>query len=529
VNAPAATILSEKICTGDCFPVGDTMFCDPGDYEVLLQTWKGCDSLVSLTLQVFPTKTTSYEASICEDDSIEVAGVIFYPPGFYQAVATTWQGCDSSINLTLNAIICEMKGAIGASSVFCHGDATGSIVFSVTDGTPPFTYVWQKLGGTPSGSGSLANVNSNETIPNLPPGTYLITINDNFGNDVVLNINVYEPPSLAIDWIASQFNGTNISCPGESDGWLQAIPSGGTPGYTFQWSTGGQGATIQNIPAGPYGVTVTDAAGCTLTAQTSLDEPIPIVFDAHFEDPNCDGFNTGSAWVDNVTGGSGPYLFKISGGSFDTVSTFTGLAGGTYTLTVQDVNSCTGSQIVTLKIPGIPTVDAGEDVTIKLGESTSFNAVSSVFPEIVSWSQQAGLSCYDCLQPFANPVNTTTYTVSVMSADSCTASDSVTVFVLKVRDLFVPNAFSPNGDGINDSFTLFGGAAASRILQLKVFSRWGELVFEGENLPLNDTAAGWDGFFKGKDMQPGVFTWFAEVEFLDGAVELVEGDVALVR
>ena len=529
VYPPAVTNISRDICEGDCVEVGDSIFCDPGNYEVLLKTWQGCDSTVSLTLQVLPAATSSFNVSICEDDSIEVGGVMFYPPGNYQVTASTWQGCDSSINLTLNAIICEMKGAIGATSVFCHGEATGSIVFSITDGTPPFTYVWQQLDGTPSGSGALSDVNTGETIPNLPPGTYLITINDSFGNDVVLHVYVHEPPPLAIGWAASEFIGTNISCPGESDGWLEAVPSGGTPGYTFQWSNGSQVSLLQNIPAGLYEVTVTDAAGCTLTSQTSLTEPISIVFEANFEDPNCEGFDTGSASVSNVSGGTGPYLIKISGGSFDTLQTFTVLTGGSYALTVQDANGCTVSQNFTLQVPGIPIIEAGDDVTIKLGESTSLHVVSNLFPENIGWSQQPGLSCYDCLQPSANPFETTTYTVAIISADDCTASDSVTVNVLKIRDLYAPNAFSPNGDGINDSFTLFGGEAAVQILHLRVFSRWGELVFDGQNLLPNDPGAGWDGTFLGKEMQPGAFAWFAEVEFLDGEVVFVEGDVTVVR
>jgi gliding motility-associated-like protein len=127
------------------------------------------------------------------------------------------------------------------------------------------------------------------------------------------------------------------------------------------------------------------------------------------------------------------------------------------------------------------------------------------------------------------PFQTTAYTLTASSADSCTASDSVTVHVLKKRDVFVPNAFSPNGDGINDLLTVFGGREVVSVRQFKVFSRWGALVFVQKDFQPNQVTAGWDGTFKGKELKPDVFAWFAEIEFVDGAVVVYEGDVAMVK
>ena len=528
--APAAvTNLEIDICPGDCFAVGGTDFCEAGNYEVSLETWQGCDSTVNLTLDTFAVVFSSFEIDICEDDSIEVGGTVFYPPGNFQVTTTSFLGCDSIIDLTINAIVCEMNGAIGGTSVFCHGDETGSIVFSVTDGTPPFDYDWKQLDGSPNGSGILPNINTDETIENLPPGTYLITINDNFGNDLVLNVNVHEPPPLGLEFDVPDFNGFQITCAGGADGFLEALPFGGTPGYFFEWANGSQNALLENLPAGTYALTLTDAAGCTMTAETSLTEPPPLLFEAVFTDPNCGGPATGSASINNVSGGAPPYLFQVSGGSFGPEQSFDGLMGGDYTLTTQDANGCETTQNATLQTPIIPTIEAGDDLTINLAESTSLHAFSNIFPQNIEWSFLPGLSCYDCFQPSANPFETTTYTITVTSSDDCAASDSVTVNVLKIRDIYAPNAFSPNGDGVNDFFTLFGGAAVTDILELKVFSRWGELVFDGKNLQPNDLAAGWDGTFRGEEIQGNTFAWFAKVAFIDGEVVFIEGDVTAVR
>ncbi len=105
----------------------------------------------------------------------------------------------------------------------------------------------------------------------------------------------------------------------------------------------------------------------------------------------------------------------------------------------------------------------------------------------------------------------------------------LTVFVKKDRPVYIPNAFSPNDDGINDLLTVFGGKNAVKVHSFLVFNRWGETVFEHYNFSPNDPSIGWDGRHRGQFLNPGVFTWIAEIEFLDGSVELYEGAVNLIR
>jgi gliding motility-associated-like protein len=103
------------------------------------------------------------------------------------------------------------------------------------------------------------------------------------------------------------------------------------------------------------------------------------------------------------------------------------------------------------------------------------------------------------------------------------------VVVRPERRIFIPTAFTPNDDGLNDVFLVYGGTGVRRIRQFSVFDRWGELLFSQSDFPPSDPTFGWPGTFKGRMMNPGAFVYFVEVEFVDGVVLLYKGDVALIR
>jgi gliding motility-associated-like protein len=117
----------------------------------------------------------------------------------------------------------------------------------------------------------------------------------------------------------------------------------------------------------------------------------------------------------------------------------------------------------------------------------------------------------------------------VTDETGCIATDSVRIAVIKNRPVYIPNAFSPNNDGPNDLFTVYAGPAVESVQSLRVFDRWGNLVFERGEFAPNDESMGWDGRFDGRLMNGGVFVYFAEVRFIDGLVVNFKGDVTLVR
>lgn len=524
------TFIPAAICEGDCYVIGDTVLCDAGIYDFHYAGSKGCDSLVRVTLDVLPVTATSLDLFICEDDSVYVGGQAYFESGQFQKILTSINGCDSIVTLDLQVIACQIQGELTTSPAICHGAGSGALQFSIDYGTPPFLYSWVRIGaGVPSGAGMLAGLNQLETIGNLPAGTYFITVSDNFGNNAILFGDVNEPAPLAAGVQLKDYNGFQVSCFGGTDGGLDLTLSGGVPPYSVLWNNGNQSTQLNNMAAGTYQCTVTDAVGCTGVVQADLKEPELLVLEALFEKPGCDGLNTGSISVTATSGGAAPYAYSLSGGAFGSITEFKDLLPGNYTLSVRDGNGCSAAESVTFSTPLIPEIELGPDLTVDLGESTRFQLLFNVPLDAFIWSPLPGLSCYDCPQPEATPYHTTTYTLTVEAPGGCTDSDNLTVIVLDQRDVFVPNVFSPDDDGNNEIFTVYGGPEVLAVNTLQVYSRWGELLFQRDGLAANDEQGGWDGTFRGKPLSPGVYTWVAEVAFLDGVVLEYKGDVMIVR
>jgi len=531
VQAIPPTHIVASVCSSACWEGADTVLCNPGFYTFHFAGQEGCDSVVTVQLDVIPSDLTNLDLMICKGDTLQVGERPYYETGQFQELLANQYGCDSTVNLDLLVIVCEIKGALHPEQVNCNGQASGALHFVVEDGTPPFQYKWERIGaGQPFGTGNIDALNNEIDIDNLPTGTYFVTITDNFGHNLVLFGDVTEPLPLHLDLNQSDFNGFQVACPGGTDGWLQALASGGTLPYKYSWSNGAQSERAEGLPAGIYTCTVTDDGGCTATASASLSEPPTLVFSAEFTNPGCAGYNSGIIRIISATGGVTPYAYSLSGGPFSDQILYENLWYGPYTLRIQDTNGCEADTSSVLQKPLIPEIILSPDVTVELAESTPLYLLSNVPLDTIVWSPPTGLSCSGCPKPDATPYTTTTYTATVISAiNGCTDTDSLTVFVLDKRDVYVPNSFSPNDDGRNDRFTVFGGPEVRLVRSLQVWSRWGELLFAAKDVAPNQENAGWDGFFRGKELPPGVFLWRAELEFVDEVVLSYQGDVTLVR
>ncbi|HEY3384920.1 MAG TPA: T9SS type B sorting domain-containing protein, partial [Saprospiraceae bacterium] len=126
--------------------------------------------------------------------------------------------------------------------------------------------------------------------------------------------------------------------------------------------------------------------------------------------------------------------------------------------------------------------------------------------------------------------NTVTLTATLYDVNGCTATDEMLIFVNKERRVYIPNVFSPNGDGINDIFYVFGDEdQITTVKKFVIYDRWGEMMHEATDFNPNDQGRGWDGKFNDEFMNPGVFVFAAEVEFIDGITKLYTGSVTLMR
>jgi gliding motility-associated-like protein len=202
----------------------------------------------------------------------------------------------------------------------------------------------------------------------------------------------------------------------------------------------------------------------------------------------------------------------------------------TYTVIGKDNDNCfADTATVLLKVNQLPKVDAGADITLPVGSSVQLKTTSSADVTSWQWSPLYSLACGNCPDPQASPKQTTKYEVMVKNSGGCAGRDDVTVSVIcNGGNLFIPNTFSPNGDGMNDRFYPRGTGIAL-IRSLRVFNRWGEVVFEKINFNANDAGSGWDGTYKGQSLSPDVYVYSCEVVCENNEVLPFKGDITLLK
>lgn len=316
--------------------------------------------------------------------------------------------------------------------------------------------------------------------------------------------------------------------------------TGNTPGVSFQWTGNVDNPTSPSPTAtepGTYVLTVTTPDGCTDTDEVTITEDLsPPVADISVSDVSCFGNNDGFITINSISGGVEPYLVSFNGSPFNSQTSFTNLSPGDHTIVIVDAAGCQTTvtftvnepEEVTVELEGNfegnePVVDLGNPITLQIVTTPAFNELDSIV-----WEPADLITCDSCQSNTVYPTQQTTFKVMV-DKDGCRDEDVLTVFVKKNHPVYVPSGFSPNEDGLNDVLMIFAGKEVSSIKSFLIFSRWGETVYEYYNFQPNDPTYGWNGKHRGELMNSEVFTWFAEVEFIDGKTELFEGDVVLMR
>jgi gliding motility-associated-like protein len=312
------------------------------------------------------------------------------------------------------------------------------------------------------------------------------------------------------------------------------VASSNDPSGVFVWSlpdgSSFTGAVLASNQIGEYTVVVMAQNGCTADFVTIVGEGFDPVLETTVvvSGPTCFGIEDGSITVGSTTGGMAPYshsLILIGTGP----TGFTNLASGSYALTTTDVNGCVGSLTIELVEPEEVVVSIGDDLNINLGESITLEMVASISPDSILWTGPDGQSWSGVSTLTLTPTSSGRYSIVISDVNSCRAADSMNVTINGEANVYLPTAFSPNKDGANDVFTVYSGSGIKQVVFLRVFDRWGEMVFEQFNFEPNNPQFGWDGKLDGRSMDPGLFVAKAEVEFLDGTRKVLKGEVYLVR
>ncbi len=367
-------------------------------------------------------------------------------------------------------------------------------------------------------------------------GSYILTVLNTQNGcsetaQVLVEANTSTPGALILPAATLHCNLPQITLSGSS----QTI---GALSYTWTSASGGHIVSGANSPTplidepGAYTLLVTNADnGCSSSTSLSVNATPDPSFDPALIQPDCH-HQTGSLSFGAVTGGQAPFLFSTDGGqSFDDQSTFSALPPDTYALVVSDGNGCTAATSATIDTPFLPTLELTDVQKMEQGDSVLLTPLTNIASSQIAswtWSPAEGLSCTDCEQPWAMPLQSHYYNVTVVDINGCQAEDRLLIQVQRNRHIYPPTAFTPNEDGENDRFTLYT-KGVREIRRLAIFDRWGEEVFLRKNFQPNDETLGWDGSLRGSPLNPAVFVWVAEVEYLDGEVEVIYGDVTIVR
>ncbi|MBL7774771.1 MAG: gliding motility-associated C-terminal domain-containing protein [Saprospiraceae bacterium] len=439
---------------------------------------------------------------------------------------TATDRCNNSVSTTAFFVKTNLADTTYLASASCNAAQTGVFIQNLNNQYGCDSTVIKTVSLLPSDTLYLFTQSCDPALV----GVFSQTFNNQYGCDstVISQTTLTSLPVLSLS--TSDYSGFGVSCFGLADGSLAASATGAAP-FQLQWSNGVAAMQQAGLPAGVYTVTASDANGCTNTASVSISAPEPLVLSPHLR-LECSGDSPGSILA-VASGGLAPYQFAVDGLPFQSDSLLKNLQPGPHQLRMRDANGCEKTETLVFPSAQPIQVDLGPDRTVELGETLTLDALINIPGDSLAgvlWLLPDSLFCASCLSQTVVPVESGIYSVQVRSLYGCTATAALHVFVRKVRNIYVPNAFSPDNDGRNDLLYIFAKTTAvRRVKQFAVFDRWGAALLRHSNLQPNDPNFGWDGTFRGQAMPPGVYAWYAEIEFADGETQVFSGDVLLVR
>ena len=496
--------------------------------------------------------------SVLSTNQVNNQNLINLQPGTYTVTISDVNGCELTKDFDVFEPEAITNDFVSVSDVSCFNLQDASATSQVDGGTPGYIYSWKD---------SLGNVISNSAVTGsiLGAGNYDLEITDNNGCKAYFTINIAQPEKIIASTEINSFYGEDqssnpfhISCIGSSDGSAIVTNGGGVSPITYNWTdiSGNTVSTSSNtgniLSAGKYIVTVTDVNGCTEIDEVNLVEPTQLatngvksgdlsIFPSSF-DISCKGLSDG--WIElNPTGGvpnnGGIYQYSWSGNinGPTNIQSLYNLSAGNYSVTITDANGCSVTDNFTLDEP-LDIFDAEVNFVNYTGPQVAPYAVlfedstTTVNNDDVNhfwyWSSNTPVDEYfnSNLRSFEYTFNTVgdNFIYVIVQNVNTGCEDSLT-FNVEVQGIDDPinNVFTPNNDGINDTYDF--GEHAMRIFIVDIYNRWGEIVYswEGENQK-------WDGKgFDGNILPEGVYFYVLEGEGIDGEFYSKKGTVTLIR
>ncbi len=285
---------------------------------------------------------------------------------------------------------------------------------------------------------------------------------------------------------------------------------------------------------GNYIDTLRSSLGCDSIVKLDLtivpDKGIQV--DTTIQHPSCYNYSDGSFTIDSIRNSYLPTTIYVDGVQQRTNS-YDSLPSGIYQVRIEDTYGCSFERGMILENPNPFELDLGNDQIIDLGERTSVELTTSHLLQSLVCAASESLNIpigEECLGQSFLPSASGVYRATAVSEAGCMATDSVQIFLREVMRVYFPTAFSPNNDGVNDFFSIYGDEPnVQRIVSLQIYNRWGGLVFETNDIAPNDVKAGWDGYIRNSPAKSDIYAYLAKVEFLSGKVIPFHGGLALWR
>jgi gliding motility-associated-like protein len=546
VHNPTTTTIDTAICQGYTytFPSGATATSSTIDTSLLTDQF-GCDSAIITNLTVNPTYAVTVDDTICSSLSYTLpSGNVVSATGTYIDTLQTINGCDSVVTTNLFVTpppVTDVYDSICANQTYtlpggtvasAAGNYNDTLITSAGCDSVVITHLYVR----PTSATTVLDTICNGSVYTLPngstadtTGSYPVTLTNQYGCDSVVTT------ELTVINVSLALHPTDVLCNGGHTGSIVASASGGVNPYNYDLINNGSitssnsTGSFNSLTAGNYTVNVTDDFGCTATADTTINEPPLLTSSAVTENVHCFGESNGQITI-SANGGTPAYAFNLSEQGSNNSGDFASLSAGSYGYTITDANGCTDTSSLIVTEPQAVLINLNPDsVVMNLAETAQLNASSNYDPSAnYQWSPPIGLSCYDCPSPVVEIYNSIDYTVTVttnIGGFDCSAQARLAVTVIPNYDIFIPNTFTPNGDGNNEFFQLFGNLPALKFVEISIFNRIGEKVFES-----NDLNFKWDGSYKGKLLPPAVYVYTLRTVFVDNHSEKIfTGSLTLLK
>lgn len=500
-----------EICEGETYAFEGDQIDQSGLFCKSFSSLFGCDSTRCVDLNIIPNFHEVNKDTICWNEFLVYEGDTLNEVGWYTWSYNGVTHCDSTIELLLE-LTDDPSPSWDEPSNYCLGGST-DIRLRFADG---FDLQWS------DGSGeSRRHFHHEDSL------TFMLS--DHHGCSQEYSVEIPAPIDIQAETEAiSDYNGYHISCFDSNDGWVELSAEGGTEPYDFIWPDGSTGSSRSNLSPGMYTLNVIDRNGCQDSLNISIEEPEELNLKVQSYHIDC-LHDKGSIIIENISGGVPEYALSLDGTSSN-VRTFNDLVEDVYQFVLTDENGCKIEEHIQIT----DTRDSLYlnivcDSLVELGEEVSLSYQSSQFLVDMQWSASDSSFCNNCLYWKFTPLENLDIELWGIDARGCENQSRASITIYNPRAVYIPNSFSPNGDGRNDFFTVHANSSVRKILDYKIFNRWGGLVYHATNLNANLDARFWDGHQNGKPLNPGVFVYTIEVEYINGERELFSGDVSLFK